>query len=863
MYTARFLSSAFSAGLVFLLALGAQAQSSIGNQHFATPVASPRIDTGVAMRFVAGKSRTATAVLVFVESIEGNGAGSSYRVGIAGELNGVPDEFIQSTVVIPSTLGWRRFDIPPTPLQAGTPYYVRIEMENSRSTAITVRELEPQLDLSPFDSSVTPRSVWRRTGSGWQHAAGRTPVFLIEGDAADPMAPATCPVEKAMEVEGNPYVTIGRGLRIGGQPNGQVAAQQFFVEDETWITGVEVLLREPARNPSDVYFEIRSLAPGQPVLESGKLSRGSEFGSDRWYTATLSAPLRLEGGVPPASPGYALVLSAPAASVPNDTDYRWVASSSRGGEAKEDDCSRQVRAGFGGSLATAWLYNNSSGLDQRHRLDAIFRLPTCDLLTWYEDGDGDGYGRNDSTVRACTQPSGYAAQGGDCNDTDPELNPGVRDVCDGVDNNCDGKIDDQDPEAGQGCDTGLLGVCANGVKSCVDGELTCTQKVFPTAEICDGADNDCDGEIDEDNPGGGGACETGEPGPCAVGTEVCQEGTLSCVSTWERTEEICDGIDNDCNGVVDDPEPTASYCDDGNPCTVDVCSEGTCKHPGGNDGAACDDGDSCTSEDACMAGVCIGTVPPGSMCGFDEDSPFTASPRELSADGSAVATLTARAQRTTGGLIGGEVTFTCTLGTLTPGELQPDGSWRAFLSSTEVGVSVCSAWAPDGKPFSTKVEITFVEKEVEALTLTASRSEALAGEPITMTAAFAIGAPADSVLRLTLPDGLEVVPQSALSAGTRLTLTQRPGLAEITLGEGASSIVFDVRAKPEVVPGPHALKARAMRGELPASSEAEAVVKIVEVYDLGGCGCASGGTGAGAFGLLALAALRRRRSPRS
>ncbi len=65
-------------------------------------------------------------------------------------------------------------------------------------------------------------------------------------------------------------------------------------------------------------------------------------------------------------------------------------------------------------------------------------------VVWYADGDGDGYG--DTPVRGCGgQPGGTSAQGGDCDDSRADVNPGVAELCDGLDNDCDGEIDDGPP----------------------------------------------------------------------------------------------------------------------------------------------------------------------------------------------------------------------------------------------------------------------------------------------------------------------------------------------------------------------------------------------------------------------------------
>ena len=162
-------------------------------------------------------------------------------------------------------------------------------------------------------------------------------------------------------------------------------------------------------------------------------------------------------------------------------------------------------------------------------------------------------------------------------------------VCDGLDNNCNGTADEGNPGGNQACDTGLQGICQVGTTSCTGGTIICNQNLMAGTEVCNSLDDNCDGQADEGNPGGGVACMTGLLGECGPGTTDCQGGQLQCVQNTLAAPEVCDALDNDCDGNFDE-DLNGLPCSTGNP---GICDAGTtlCSPPG--------------------TAQCIQTAPPG------------------------------------------------------------------------------------------------------------------------------------------------------------------------------------------------------------------------------------------------------------
>jgi len=256
-----------------------------------------------------------------------------------------------------------------------------------------------------------------------------------------------------------------------------------------------------------------------------------------------------------------------------------------------------------GSEESAEDTNSDDPKDQKDGSSDMSAVDTaglqCDAgspAPYYEDQDSDGFGKDSVTKTACEQPDGYTVQGGDCDDQDPASHPNVSELCDGKDNDCDGQTDEQVQDR-----TFYRDSDGDGYGTSSDTKTDCKQ---PNGYVV--RDGDCDDSAPNVNPGANEQCngrdddcngQTDETG----GSTYYYDGDGDGFGTVSRTKKSCSKSSNfvsqsgDCDDSAGDTHPNAASNESSSGCFKDADGDGYGDDStgGGIDpGTDCDDSDS-------------------------------------------------------------------------------------------------------------------------------------------------------------------------------------------------------------------------------------------------------------------------------
>jgi Putative metal-binding motif len=331
----------------------------------------------------------------------------------------------------------------------------------------------------------------RRNGlasSGCQgcHTGGAVPTVTLTTDPAVLLPGATATATITIQAKNGPvagmYIRASAGIfsLISGQPTTLQSDTEVTHSAPKMASGASVVFQTHWTAPSQpggVLFEVWALSANNDGRPSG----------DGEGSTSLSLPFGC-----PGTPYY-VDFDGDGFGDPDDPTVLLSCSQPLGFASVRGDCNDNDRGIYPGAPERCnRLDDNCNGM--------IDEGLNTGSVTLHTDADGDGYGGPSGptvVVQGCALMPGFAPGSTDCNDRDATIHPGATDVCNLVDDNCDGRVDETSRPT---CGTGA---CLTRSPTCNPADCVPRAAI---AEVCNAADDDCDGAIDN----GDGLCANGQ-----------------------------------------------------------------------------------------------------------------------------------------------------------------------------------------------------------------------------------------------------------------------------------------------------------------------------------------------------------------
>lgn len=211
--------------------------------------------------------------------------------------------------------------------------------------------------------------------------------------------------------------------------------------------------------------------------------------------------------------------------------------------------------------------NNGDGCSVSCQSEAV---ATCGdgIVSGAEVCDDGNTNNGDGCSATCAIEAGFNCIG------QPSVCASLQEVCNGIDDNIDGVVDEG--LGGGACDGADSDLCAEGIASCTSGVMTCSDTTGSTLDICNNSDDDCDAASADgsEDPQNGVACDGSDSDLCLEGTRSCSAGTLICSDATSSLFDVCNGLNDDCDAASADGSEDSlngTACDGSD---LDLCAEG-------------------------------------------------------------------------------------------------------------------------------------------------------------------------------------------------------------------------------------------------------------------------------------------------